>query len=209
MGKNMKSNSQTIGKNLELHDLEQRSPEWFNIRMGRVSGTSLKDLMLKKPVKSSALFFRIMAELDGDQEREETFTSKAMQRGIDLEPIAREAAGAEFKEYGFFTRGKFAGLSPDGLTEDFKHGLEIKCPLGAVHKKYLIENKIPSEYRWQIVQYFYVIDTLEDLLFYSYRPENTAFPEFRLLIKREDLAEDLEAVEKRFKELEEAIEKWS
>ena len=57
--------------------------------------------------------------------------------------------------------------------------------------------------------YFYVIDTLEDLLFYSYRPENTAFPEFRLLIKREDLAEDLEAVEKRFKELEEAIEKWS
>jgi hypothetical protein len=42
------------------------------------------------------------------------------------------------------------GYSPDGIVGD--DGLvEIKCPLATTHFKYLLDNKMPSDY-WQQVQ---------------------------------------------------------
>ena len=190
-----------------IHDVEQRSAEWFAIRLGRITGTSLKDLMNKKPVTQCALFYRLAAEACGDQEQKELFTSKDMQLGIDREPIARLKAGPEYKEYGFITNSNIpnAGLSPDGLTEDLKNGVEIKCPGWKSHINTLITGEIPDEYKWQVVHYFVVVEELEEMLFYSYRPENTKHNEVRVVVTRAEMAIEIEAAKARLKEMEQAV----
>ena len=42
------------------------------------------------------------------------------------------------------------GYSPDGLLGD-DGLLEIKCPMATTHAKYLLDNKMPTDY-WQQVQ---------------------------------------------------------
>ena len=69
-----------------IHDVNQGSIEWFNIRKGKITGTKAKDVF-----KSSNLTLvdKMIAEL-GSDEVEEGHTSIAMQRGVDMEPIARK-----------------------------------------------------------------------------------------------------------------------
>ena len=51
---------------------------------------------------------------------EEGFTSEAMQRGIDLEPLAIEEVTKEtgiiFKDAGWIGRNDYHGHSPDGIS---------------------------------------------------------------------------------------------
>ena len=88
-------------------------------------------------------------------ESEQSFVSQAMQRGTDLEPIARsvyEAKNGLFvDECGFYdhpTESGF-GASPDGLVGD--NGLiEIKCPNTATHVTFLKSGKPDRKYMLQM-----------------------------------------------------------
>ncbi len=142
-----------------IHNFEQGSEAWHQIKLGRFSGTTFKNLQSTKSTASyQDTIMNVVAQiLTG--EKEDTFTNDIMQRGIDLEP---EAAGVyefifdvETFEVGFIEPDEdveyhdYVGVSPDRLIGK-DGGLEIKCPKANTYFKYIKANKLPSEYRWQV-----------------------------------------------------------
>lgn len=116
----------------------QRSNEWFQMRLGRFTASSINRLLGKDTLQrtkdsiSNYAFEKAVETLYGIEE--EGFISFDMQRGITLEPLAFRRF-AELKSFDFidvsecvfFPYGEHAGASPDGLVSD-NAILEIKCP---------------------------------------------------------------------------------
>jgi putative phage-type endonuclease len=137
---------------------DQRSPEWFAARMGKVTASRVSDVMAATKTGPAASRKNYMMELLCQRltgKAEEGFTSAAMQRGTDLEPIARSAyevdAGVMVVETGLILHpsGIAFGASPDGLVNG--DGLvEIKCPNTATHVEFLRTGKPDSKYLWQM-----------------------------------------------------------
>ena len=71
----------------------------------------------------------------------------------------------------------------------------------------MFEDKIPNEYLWQVVHYFIVIDTLEELDFIVFNPNYIKSDKQLWIknIKRSDLKEEIERAEKDLKQFR---EKW-
>jgi predicted phage-related endonuclease len=83
------------------------------------------------------------------------YISPEMQRGIDLEPVAREAyeriTGHHVTQTGFIRSDTaMAGCSLDGDIDEFTGILEIKCPKPATHVSYIRSGTLPSEYVGQV-----------------------------------------------------------
>ena len=157
--------------------MAQKSEDWFKMRYRKVGGSTIDKLTTPakfKTLKNELISARLEPFVFIEDDK---IHSKHMDRGNDLEPLARYYVsgytGLEFKEFGWLqSNNKIFGLSPDGMTEDEKNSLEIKCPSRAVHTKYILAgNKIPSEYFWQNIAYFAVNPKLEKHFFVSYRPE--------------------------------------
>ena len=172
-------------------ELEQRTEEWYRLRHSSIGGSDSKSLFVKD-LSDSSIFYRILAEqMEDFTMDEDPFISRDMQRGIDLEPDARFQLYLEtnvtFHECGLIKNDKFdfLHLSPDGVTKDLTIATEIKCPDKKTHAEYLLKDKVPEEYVYQIVSYFYNIPTLETLYFASYRPENNEIPLFVKELNRE------------------------
>lgn len=139
--------------------IEQRTEAWMAERMGKVTASRISDVMAKTKSGPAASRKNYMMQLLCERltgTREEGFTSAAMQRGTDLEPIARSAyevdKGVMVKECGFVPCPMIAmaGASPDGLVG--ADGLvEIKCPNTAQHVEFLRTGKIDSGYQLQML----------------------------------------------------------
>lgn len=138
--------------------MEQRSPEWFAARCGKVTASRLYDVMARTKSGYAASRQNYMAELICQRltgKQEEGFTNAAMMRGTELEPVAREMYAlnefdAVISEVGLIDHPTITGFaaSPDGLVND--DGLvEIKCPntwthlqalkTGAPKRQYLLQ----------------------------------------------------------------------
>lgn len=134
--------------------MDQRSDEWFNARLGKVTASRVADMMSKTKTGPSASRKNYRAELVLERltgQRQEGFTSGAMQWGTDTEPQARAAyeflTDRTVTEIGFVVHPRIEGLgaSPDGLVGD--EGLiEIKCPNSATHLEILESGTIPDKY---------------------------------------------------------------
>ena len=170
------------------HEIEQGTPEWSAARIGKVTGTRLKQVMGKT---SDALIYEMIAER---YQATEEYQNGAMAEGTLREPWAidayEEETGQKVTPVGFISKGDDIGLSPDGLIGK-KKGIEVKSPSLSKHIEYIIKNKLPSEYKWQVVHYFIVIDELEEVDFVTYHPD---FPPKELHIinvKRVDIQDDI------------------
>lgn len=89
------------------------------------------------------------------QPQEDGFVNAAMQRGIDMEPLAFAAyeavTGNVAVRTGFLSHDKnMAGCSLDGHVDAFKGIVELKCPKSATHLKYLREGGVPKDYLPQL-----------------------------------------------------------
>lgn len=134
--------------------MEQRTPEWFAERAGKVTASRIKDVIAKTKTGPSASRKNYMAQLVAERmtgSPAESFSNAAMQRGTDLEPFARAryeiSSDVLVDEIGFVPHPLIAmsGASPDGLIGAV--GLvEIKCPNTATHIDYLLSGKAPAEY---------------------------------------------------------------
>ena len=141
----------------------QGSDEWQEIRCGKVTASKITDIMAKlksgKPAAGRATYMgQLIAErLTGV--KSDSFSSTAMQWGIETEPQARAAyefaKEVEVEQIAFMDHPsiELAGMSPDGLIG--KDGLfETKCPNTATHIDFLITKKIPKKYidqmQWQM-----------------------------------------------------------
>ena len=142
-------------------EIEQRSPEWFAARLGKVTASRVADVIAKTKSGYSASRDNYMAQLICERltgQQGESFTNAAMQWGTETEPLARSAyeAHAEMvEEVGFVQHPKIemAGASPDGLVGLFGM-LEIKCPNTATHIDTLLTQTVPTKYitqmQWQM-----------------------------------------------------------
>jgi putative phage-type endonuclease len=137
--------------------MEQRSIAWYQIRLGRFTGSRIGDLLsAKSTAKYQDAIFNVVSEII-TEDYEETYISEDMQHGIDTEPEAAKEYesifGIETKEVGFCTPENqfedWIGVSPDRLLPD-KGLLEIKCPKAKTHLKYIENNILPSIYLPQV-----------------------------------------------------------
>jgi len=116
-----------------IHNCLQSTPEWFELRAGRVTGTRFKTLMMGKTTKGYRdLIDEIACEVitEGVNDQEFSYTSPIMERGKDMEPIAREVfrevTGFNVGEVGFITPdedhefAEWTGISPDGIIYETK-----------------------------------------------------------------------------------------
>ena len=140
----------------------QRTDEWFNARLGKVTASRIADVCARTKSGWGAARKNYMAELVAERltgERVEGFTNAAMQWGTDMEPEARIAyefyRDVSVVECGFIPHPTIAetGASPDGLVGD--DGLvEIKCPNTATHLETLLGSNLPEKYflqmQWQM-----------------------------------------------------------
>lgn len=114
-------------------ELKQGSPEWFEAREGRITGSRVGAILGVSPYKTKQATLRDMvAEALGERD---DFDNPAMKWGRDNEDKARHIYEFLYigidkvEQTGFWTHHKFLGASPDGLVGD--DGLvEIKCPYG-------------------------------------------------------------------------------
>lgn len=118
-----------MGKmNFSYFEGEQRTPEWYKIRLGKVTASRLSDWLAVSKAKTGAgkpLKARLDYEKELLFERKfntsfETFVSEAMQDGIDYEAYARqqyqEITGASVSECGAWYNEYFCA-SPDGVVQ--------------------------------------------------------------------------------------------
>jgi putative phage-type endonuclease len=140
-------------------NIEQHSEAWHEARLGRITGTRFKSLMMGESTQGYRdLITNIACEIITGK-AEESYVSPIMEHGIETEPEARKEYenifGIEVKQAGFLMRDEddkyhnWIGISPDGLLPD-DGILEIKCPLAKTHLEYIETNKLPSEYRYQV-----------------------------------------------------------
>lgn len=119
-----------------LHDVEQGTPEWYQLRAGLATASEFKKLVTATGKASTSVgpYARLLAvETLLNRPAEQFGGNAATERGNELEPEAREyyefTTEQEVKTVGFITNDeKTAGCSPDALVGD-KGLLEIKCPL--------------------------------------------------------------------------------
>lgn len=171
-----------------IHEIEQGTDSWKELRKGRITGTRLKEVMGRD---SSKLIYEMIAEKYEDKN---IYQTSDMAEGVLKEPWAidkyEEETGQKVTAVGFITIGDNLGLSPDGLVGK-KKAVEVKCPSLAKHIEYVVNDKIPSEYKWQVVHYFVVIDELEELDFITYHPKFPLKEMHIVNVKRTDFEEDI------------------
>lgn len=142
--------------------LEQRSPEWFAVRCGKVTASRIADLTATTRSGYSTSRANYKAQLVCERLTgcvEPSYTNAAMQWGIDKEPEARDAyaehALVGIEEVGFVVHPTIpsAGCSPDGLVAP-DGMVEIKCPISATHIETLLGKKFADKYvkqaLWQL-----------------------------------------------------------
>lgn len=141
------------------HYFEQGTAEWKNIRCGKVTASMVSDVLAGGTGKSREnAMADLVSEILTGKPTEDTFSSFDMERGKELEPIARaayeERTGEMILTVGFIDHPSIPryGASPDGIIEHptAPGGLELKCPKRATHLAYLQGGAIPKNYRDQI-----------------------------------------------------------
>jgi putative phage-type endonuclease len=183
---------------MKIYNIEQRSPEWFAIRSGRITGTGLKKLVSTRKDTRDDYFYEVLA---GRLTTELDDTETALARGVRLEEEAlnkfQEETKIEIEKAGFCQSdaNEWIGYSPDGLIKSgkiYSEDIEIKCPANKNHLRIWLENTIPEEYEAQIIQAFIVNEKLKKRYFASYDPRITIHPIHIIEANRTDYEEKIE-----------------
>lgn len=161
--------------------MTQRDDAWFARRAGKFTASAFADLMAKTKTGPSASRTNLIARLVCERltgKPAESYTNAAMQRGIELEPVARDAyafliddaiAEVDFIDH---PRIPMCGCSPDGLVGT--HGLvELKCPGAGKHLDYIRTGSHAVDYKWQLQGQLWVTDR-EWVDVVSYHPDYPA-----------------------------------
>lgn len=141
---------------MKIHNIKQQSEEWFELRKKYPLTASNAQAIGNQKKGLETLIWKKLAEKYSLADKE-IYTNKDLERGIELEPLAREIyelqTGNKVKEVGFVTNSKISkvgGASPDGIIGE--EGLiEIKCFEDKKHFQMTIEGlKVESKYLWQM-----------------------------------------------------------
>ena len=199
---------------MKILNNKQNSEQWLEDRVGKITGSKLKDIIVKRGTERKIGFYQLMADrLSLVEEYEDP-----MERGHRLE----DEAIAEFEKLStkkveqvglcISDENENIALSPDGLIKTgkkYKEAVEVKCLSSAKHLQGFFEKKIPKEYLEQVYQYFIVNTDLEKLYFIFYDPRVTVKPIHWVEVNREDVENDIQFCkdyqEQTLKEIEELL----
>lgn len=179
-----------------ISDIEQNSEEWREIRRGKITGSKLKDLVVKRGTGKKIGFYQLVADRLGIAADDEP----AMERGHRLEEEAiscfQNETGKLVTLAGFCVSdfSDSIALSPDGLIGEgnaFTEAVEVKCLGSARHIEAIVTNAIPDEYELQVLQYFIVIEELQGLNFVFYDPRIVAKPYHCITVYRSEVEEEV------------------
>jgi len=146
---------------MQIHNVEQNSPEWLATRLGIPTASSFGQIITPKGVRGDGYEVyanTLIAELLCGNPVEDWKGNQWTERGKDLEDEAvlyyEMQQGIECEKVGFVTNYG-VGCSPDRFVG--KDGLlEIKSLKASTQVKCLINNKVSSEYIPQIQGQLYV-----------------------------------------------------
>jgi len=142
-----------------FQDIKQGDLAWLQLRLGKVTASRVADIMAKTKTGASASRGNYMIQLALERVTgtvEQTFTSPAMQDGIDRELQARslyEVTTGNFVSQLPFVEHptiEWFGCSPDGLVDGNLGLIEIKCRNNANHWEVIKTGEIPKNYWIQI-----------------------------------------------------------
>lgn len=164
---------------MKLLNVPQLSPEWWDFKVGKISGTRFGQVVSDRD--NRLVYDLVNEKLQGYIEQDD-FENDDMIFGKDNEPIARklysEKSGINFTETGCII-SDFSGIhmaSPDGLYLPGGDVLEIKSTQnGALHIQRFIEGP-ESCHKPQIVNYFAVSDEVKRVHWVSYCPSRVERP---------------------------------
>lgn len=169
-----------------IHDIEQRSPEWHQLRAGMPTASMFSKLITSKgePSKSLSDYALTLAgAIYAGKELDAWEGNKWTERGTELEEAARSlyefSKDVEIKQVGFITDDdKLYGCSPDGLVAD-DGMVEFKCLKAENHIKTIVNyqknGKCPTTYIQQVQGQMMIAERAWcDLIFYH--------PELPLLV---------------------------
>lgn len=144
---------------------------WLEARLGKVTGTRLKDL-ISKTGKRKKGFYEIIAERIALPANKEN----VMDRGHRLEDEAVQRFVKETSkqvsndlEIWYREDNQDIAFSPDGSIGKTE-AVEVKCLNSAAHIEAYLTQEIPDEYEYQVIQAFVVNEELEKLYFIFYDP---------------------------------------
>ena len=134
--------------------IEQGTPEWLELRRGKVTASRVADILAKTKTGTSVSRQNYLIELALQRITktiEPSYTNAAMEWGTATEPQARVAY--EVHTNNFVDQVPFIdhptiqefGCSPDGLV-GADGLLEIKCPSSATHWEYFKTKEPPKKY---------------------------------------------------------------
>ena len=177
--------------------IEQRTEEWFQQRLGKVTASRISDVIAKTKTGVSTSRQNYLIQLVSERltgKKGDSFVNQAMLDGIERESAARALymlnRDVSVTEVGFFDHPVItnSGASPDGAVnaeEDGKYAglIEIKCPIETTHTNTLMSKSVPSKYipqmQWQLA-----CTNASWVDFVSYNPNFP--PELQLFIARVD-----------------------
>ena len=183
---------------ITYHKCEQRTKIWHDSRLGKMSGSKIKDIIdVKKRgmLKSKDVVLTAVAdcvsELLTGISNDSHFVNEAMQWGIDTEDEVFELLASEktFQVGGVTNSAyKYFWLSPDLLDGD-KKAFEVKCPTSKTFIKYLLKNEVPTEYLPQILSYFVTMPYLKTVTFVAYDPRVNGTNILKIDLHRQDYSD--------------------
>lgn len=143
---------------LTIHNVQQGTDEWKQMKAGKFGGTTADTFLVNGKSENGLgsglqnLIYQKAAELVTGPDLSE-WSTPAMQRGVELEPIARrryeDEHFAAVEEVGYIQRGEFFGVSPDGLVGE-DGAIEIKCPQAPEFVRWMVTREIPKGYYAQM-----------------------------------------------------------
>ncbi len=145
--------------------MEQGSQEWLKMRRNYIGASDCPVVMLVDPWRTP---FNLFEEKLGLVQTTET---EAMRRGKELEPFARE----EFEKVTgikmtpqvlFHPEVKYMMASMDGVSEDGKSAVELKCP-GEATYRLAMAGKVPEHYNCQL-QHQMAVAGLQSIFYFCY-----------------------------------------
>jgi hypothetical protein len=172
---------------LTIIDVEQGGADWFQARLGLPTASHFATIMADgrdggESMTRTQYLHRLAGEIITERPAEETFKSRAMERGKEMEPEAiadyERRKGVTIRRVGLginFADLHRCGASPDGLV-GFDGGLETKTMRPDLMIPRLMKSSaMPPEHRAQVQGNMHVFerDWWDFKIFYSRMPDFT------------------------------------
>lgn len=111
--------------------IEQRSPEWFQVRKGKITSSEVHKIMGEKGLSETAKTYLLEKVCEYFGGVTEPATGRPLEWGTELEPIAidyyQQVTGIQVEKASFMVVDDYYGGSPDGLVQP-DGIIEVKCP---------------------------------------------------------------------------------